>query len=103
MSIKSAIARICLGSSKPESIRWAEAHDARLQGDEQVQQRKRAAAVKVAREYRKVFLPTLALVWAGAAAMAWQLPGWPEVQGGLIGGATVIACWAYSKFCVAQY
>ncbi|MCZ8254683.1 MAG: hypothetical protein O9327_03225 [Polaromonas sp.] len=101
MPFKAAICRLCFGSKEPESIRWAQAHDAHLQADEQVQARRRAAAEEVARQNRKYFSPALLIFLSGAVGLAFNLGGWPEAQGVLVGGATLISALAFKKFCIA--
>lgn len=101
MNFKSTVSRLCFGGKEPAAIRWANAHDARLRADERVQARRRAAAKKVAKANRNYFGPVLVVFWAGAMVLASAIPGWPEAQGVLIGGATVISAMAYKKFCTA--
>jgi hypothetical protein len=90
-------------SSKPLSstsaLRWIEEHDARLRLDEDVQARRHAVAVEVARTYRKFFLPPLVAIWAGAVALAWRFDHWPEAQAMIIGSTTCVVLIAYRKFC----
>lgn len=101
MSIKSFISRVCFGP-EPESIRLLAAHTDRLRADPIVQDRRRAAAVAVAQQNRKLFLPALGLVWAGAVAVAWQLSYWPEGQAVIMGSATCAVVLSYLTCCTAS-